>query len=204
MTAPAMPEHRWCLCADRDVKQDNKKRAGEHSPAGIPDEDQPCLSTAMTAAAKIHVCSRAAAMAVAWAAMGEAGAAAVGHRAPAVGGAAVAVATDNDSLTKDAGATGAAGVGEAAAGGAAVVVTAAAVVSVGSGRSHDSETGGDGQESDDLFHDVWSRFDCFVSDLLPHHLQLWDQTRALRVYSRAIQIFSFYLTEPESTNLKIR
>lgn len=113
----------------------------------------------MTAAAKINVDTGKADVGT-WAAAtvavavttGGSRTAAVCHRAPAVDRAAVAVAADNGTLTIDRGAAAVAGVGEAAAG-AAMGVRAAAVVCLRSGRSHDSETGGDGQESDDLFHD---------------------------------------------------
>lgn len=125
----------------------------------------------MAAAAKINVHSgqadvrtRAgrAAMAVSWAAVTKAGAAGVGHRAPAIDGAAVTIASDNGTLTINGGSTGAAGVGETAAGRAAMIVATAAVMSLGGRRSHDGKTGGSCQESDDLFHRDWGRFDCFV------------------------------------------
>lgn len=153
----------------------------------------------MTAAAKInvdtwqaHVCARAAAKAGA-VAMGGSRAAAVCHRAPAIDRAAVAVAANHGTLAIDRGAAAVAGVGEAAAG-AAMGMGAAAVVRLRSSGSHDSETGGDGQESDDLFHEDGVRFDCFVFDLLPHHLQLWIQTRLLSGYSSIREIFSAHST----------
>lgn len=118
----------------------------------------------MTTAAKINVHTGqadvgawAAAMAVAvTVAMGVARAAAVAHRAPAIDGAAVTVTAHHAALAIDTRAAAAAGVGEAAAAGAAMGVRAAAFMSLGGSRSHDGETGGNCQESDDLFHSDWA------------------------------------------------
>lgn len=150
----------------------------------------------MTAAAKINVDTGqadvrpgAAAMAVAMT-TAIAGAATVADRAPPIDCASMTVAACHATLAVDARAAGAAGMGEAAAAGAAMGVRAAAVMSLGGSRSHDGETGGDCQESDDLFHGDWARFDCLVFDLLPHHLQLWIQTRASSGYSSIREIFS--------------
>lgn len=186
-----------------------QKARWSHSPTGFSNELQPCRLVTMTTAAKINVStgqadvrSGAAAMAVTVAMRGGR-AAAVAHRAPAIDRAAVAVAAHNAALAEDTRAAGAAGVGEAAAAGAAMGVRAAAVMSLGGSRSHDGKTGGDCQESDDLFHSDWARFDCFVFDLLPHHLQLWIQTRVCSAYSSIHEIFSAHSSGCQRTNLKI-